>query len=831
MRSSRLLVNLWLPFFCFVTAVRAEEPIPQKSRENSVDLYGDPLPEGAAHRLGTVRFRHDGRMLAVAYAPDGKTIVTGAEDQTVRRWDAVSGKELKRISAPGFSGLSSDGVLFLDVDPKDPKEKKNRTVRVRNTLTDRDVGEFEWFSRYGDLNNSGHIEAVFSKDNSTIAIGAYDAKIILLWDVKKNREIVKIPYIGLHCLALSHDGKTLYTGAKNEFYEVASGKKIKTIEHRYEYGFATVAEFSADGKRIAFGGLDGTIDLFEVDSGKQLFHLKTSGKYFGGAGNRVNALAMSPDGKTLGVGSNDWTARIIDLASGKQVRQLIGPTFGNIGDHGAIHSVAFSPDGKTLAAASNVPMLRRWEPATGREISIPEVGHRDGILSITYSRDGKFLASSSTDLTIRIWDTATGKQVRQLAGHVGSINGVAFSANGRVLVSAGGYNDETLRWWDTTTGQNLRTIKIPYAYEMGVSPDGETIATAGSDGIRLWDMKSGKAVGHLKGKAYRVIFSQDGKRVSDGSRIWDIEKNQLITEFEVASRMTLSPDWKLAIAAGEISHGGGEYTAKLWEVVTQKEILTFVKNKDWINSVACSPDGRTVAIAERVGVRLWDMATGKEISRLSSETRNWYYEIIFSPDGNSLATINSNATITIWNVPAYKSPLKSEQITPKELDELWVKLAGLDPAQAYASINRLRASPAVVVPFLKDRLQPIKAPTAERLQQLIADLNNNRFAVREKATKELEQLGELAESSLRMALNEKQTLESTERLKSILSRTTEWNGDRLRHWRAIQVLENIGTPEAIDVLKSLAVGAPASRLTQEAIASVARLTKNSGRKN
>jgi hypothetical protein len=127
--------------------------------------------------------------------------------------------------------------------------------------------------------------------------------------------------------------------------------------------------------------------------------------------------------------------------------------------------------------------------------------------------------------------------------------------------------------------------------------------------------------------------------------------------------------------------------------------------------------------------------------------------------------------------------------------------------------------------LLKEKMQPVTAPTAERLSQLIADLDSNRFAVREKASGELEQLGELAEPALRGALEGKPPPETRERVNAVLARHQAWSGDRLRRWRVIQALEGIGTPEAQSLLKAVAEGAPASRLTQEAQAALDRLRK------
>jgi WD40 repeat protein len=789
-----------------------------------VDLFGDPLPAGALVRLGTTRFRHDGPMLAVAYAADGKTLVTASEDQTVRRWDAMTGKELKRFPAPGFVTLSADGSLFVTVDAEDPKATKNRSVRLWNTVTNREAGQFEWLGRFGDLDTANGLHAAFSRDGSTLAVGSYNAKVIMLWDVVRSRAIRQINYIGLGSLTMAPDGKTLFTGTDNVLWDVASGKKLKSFSPRYEHGSTTTAAFSADGKTLALGGDDASFVLLDVATGRQLHQLKGQGKRFGGAGGGLKSLAFAADGKTLAAGSSDWTVRLWDVAAGKQLHQLIGPTFGNVGNHGSVHAVAFAPDGKTVAAASNLPMLRVWETASGREVLPPTSGHRDALLTLAFSADGKRLATSSTDLTIRLWDAATGKELRQLHGHQGSINGLAFSPDGRRLVSAGGYNDETLQWWDTASGQNLRVLKASYAHSVSYAPDGKIVATAGSDGLRLWDAETGTALRQFPGRAYHAFFSSDGRRISDGTHIWDLATGALISELKTAQEVVFSPDWKLSAAAGETGFGSGDYSARLLDVVTDKEIFTLAKQKTWISSAAFSPDGRTVATAERTGMRLWETATGKEICRLTKSAQAWYYRISFAPDGRTLASVNSDTTVLIWSVPPAEAG-DSATLAPPELRELWEKLVSEDGAQSHAAIVGLIRAPHSSVPFLKDRLQPVTAPSAERLEQLIADLDNDRFAVREKASGELAQLAELAETALRGVLEGKPSPETRERVIAVLARRQLWSGERLRRWRVIQILEGIGAHEAQSMLKTLTEGVPASRLTQEAQAPLERLRK------
>src|SRR5262249_17005224 len=161
-----------------------------------------------------------------------------------------------------------------------------------------------------------------------------------------------------------------------------------------------------------------------------------------------------------------------------------------------------------------------------------------------------------------------------------------------------------------------------------------------------------------------------------------------------------------------------------------------------------------------------------------------------------------------------------------ELEALWVQLAGVDTRKAHLAIRTLAGDPRQAVPFLKVHLQPVTEPDAERIARLIADMDSNQFATRAQATKELEQLGELAAPAMDLALKkEGLSLESRRRLEGLLGKRSllVTDPDQLRALRALEVLEIIGTPEAREVLGSVSKGAPQARRTREAQACLQRL--------
>jgi hypothetical protein len=166
-----------------------------------------------------------------------------------------------------------------------------------------------------------------------------------------------------------------------------------------------------------------------------------------------------------------------------------------------------------------------------------------------------------------------------------------------------------------------------------------------------------------------------------------------------------------------------------------------------------------------------------------------------------------------------------QPLTEKQLEQLWTDLAGADAAKAYQAIQQLSASPKEAVPFLKTHLKPIPPVDAKILDQLFTDLNSDKFSVRDKATLDLEKLGDLALGELQKRLMQNPSLEMRQRMEKLLAKLQGpvTAPDMLQKLRAIETLERIGTPEARAVLEDMAKGATGHRITEDARDSVKRL--------
>jgi hypothetical protein len=282
---------------------------------------------------------------------------------------------------------------------------------------------------------------------------------------------------------------------------------------------------------------------------------------------------------------------------------------------------------------------------------------------------------------------------------------------------------------------------------------------------------------------------------------------------------TFSPDGRTIVNGGR--------TILLWEAVTggRRAELTGHTKEVW--DVAFSPDGRTLASAGGDGtVRLWDLPSGKEVGRLEGH-KGHVWAVAFSPDGRTLVSGGLDKTALLWDVSRITGRRgKPAERSSADFEADWKDLAG-DEAVGYAALGRLLSSPGRAVAFLEKQLQNMKPPDAKRIERLIADLDDERFQVREQATKELEVLAERAAPALRKALAGKPSLEARRRLEALLDRL---DGDipsaeTVRQIRAVEALEFIGNREARRLLDKLAAGPPETPLTHEAKAAAERPVK------
>jgi WD40 repeat protein len=270
----------------------------------------------------------------------------------------------------------------------------------------------------------------------------------------------------------------------------------------------------------------------------------------------------------------------------------------------------------------------------------------DWVTCLAFSpTNGKLLAAGSSDFkAVVLWDVAAGKELRRLTGHDGPVWSVAFSPDGKTLVS--GSDDGTVRLWDVATGKEKRCLHGHQGNVRAVAfaPDGRSVASGGFGGvIRLWDVQTGKGrqLGQHRRMVWGVAFSPNGKMLvsagkDDPVRLWDVAGGRQIREFE--RLQTRLPRKKEGFAM--FGKDG-----KLKKFV-EKDL----GRSRGVQSVCFSPDGRTLATAEDDhSVFLWEVETGQPRRDLEGH-RGAVFAVAFAPDGKSLASASYDLTALVWDV-------------------------------------------------------------------------------------------------------------------------------------------------------------------------------------
>jgi WD40 repeat protein len=783
-----------------------------------VDCFGDPLPKYARARMGTVRFNEGAFVRQALYTPDGKSLVTVTGNQAVHVWDVATGRIVRTIGNPESQfreiAISADGLAMATIE------------EVPGPLRLWDLASGRERRRWHGTREANYHRLTFSPDGKTVAAATtwYNEIFIHLWDTTaptERRRRIEGSRPELWDIVFSPDGRTLATasddpseraGADREtgsiqLWDIASARELRRFPIE-GFGVRSVA-FSRDGKRLFAGVTDRTIRAFDLATGRETtprlgqehaIPPRVKGGAIPVAREEINCLEFSPDGSilastTLSTASAGPRAlaeiHLWDVVRGTELRRI--PAHGQW-----IMSLSFAPDGKTIASTGAEPVIRLWDVATGRAVS-PQAGHRSGVQRLIISpADGTLFTSAYSDGTIRRWGPSTGRELGLVADFLGVISALAMSPDGQTLVVGDSMGRKLFLWSVAERREIRRFPRVPvaehnYVNSASFSADGKMVAAE----LRVWDVASGRvlatfrdqqAANDFMASSIPIFPTSDGRRVitveKEGIRIWEIASGKEV-RWAVRSKIhnktaALSPDGRLLATGGVVVRDDERRAVefdpaiRLWELASGKEVATLEGHEASTHGLAFSPDGKLMASCSGGSqtindqtVRVWDLTTGREQRRFEGH-RGAVNAVVFTPDGRSVVSGSEDATALVWDISGLKDNSKTDELlTPESLQARWDELAGNDARAAYRAAWALSAPSAVG--FLGDHLK----------------------------------VATMAE-----------TIIATEVLRSL---------------RAITALEHVHTPEARAVIERLTQGAPDAITTREAKATLERLNHAIGR--
>ncbi len=498
----------------------------------------------------------------------------------------------------------------------------------------------------------GHSETVgdctFSADGRWLATVAEDQSA-RVWDMQNGN--MRFTLRGLnhrqYSCDISRDGKWLLTSGWQhlQLWDMARGVRVRLFSG---HGNTVVdSAFHPNGTQALSAGNDGTIRLWDVESGAELSRTDAQ------SGREPTTVAYHPDGSRFCSAHQDGTLQVWQPQTFELLHRYALSSR-------TLRTAAFSPRGDFIAAAGDSREVFIL-PSDAKPDAQPRTltGHDHTIHRVAFSPDGEWLASTSSDSSVRLWRWRTENQAHlTLRGHLQPTRGVAFSPNGSQMATSS--EDKDVKVWDVA-----RLLQKPAAHPRAVpmwygtlSDDGRLALSDDNERLILWDTESGLPIRTFDaahtGEILGCAISPDGTWALSGGhdhtlRQWEVATGKVQRTFEGHSnsiwRCAISPDGRWFISAS------ADQSLRVWDVETGEVRHIFTAHSDQVNGCAISPNGRYIASAGADGIaRLWYAEDGADHATLNGHGDSSVLVCTFSPDNRFLVTGAYDKKIKLWEV-------------------------------------------------------------------------------------------------------------------------------------------------------------------------------------
>jgi WD40 repeat protein len=571
----------------------------------------------------------------VAYSPDGRLILSVSGHGDIHLWDALTGREIRRI---GDHGTYGDGI-----DP------------LISGVT-------------------------FSPDNRIgITAGGEDVRF---WDLETGNLIRKIQLgngTGFNVAAFDKDARFLFWGSIDgsvHFLDLSSGNEIWESVDAHQADVYSVA-LNIDGTMALSGGQDGKVILWDTATGMKTrgFTLQSPSILRGESLATFSAVAFNPNNKMISGSTFGGETEIWNIDTGKIISKIDASEM--------TRSVKFSKDGKYLFLGYS-QTLGAWDIKNGQQ-KYSFTGHMGWINDISFSPNGDNVLSGSMDGTMRIWNLSSETNT-DFIGHTSNVNKLSLSDEGNSLLSSSW--DGSLRVWDTRSGAEIQRIKSDEGLRYSsaeISPDGQLVLAGDRDGITLYNASDGEiiyrisghkiesptAIGFLPERKLFYTFDFNGSMIGFSApdsiiRLWDIDSGELKAELfnrgvsETIFAAVPSQDGRYIISANTYSSWLGTAldigsVINIWDLDTKEKSseISIAANEGFVISLAISTDSEFIYAGLITGdILVFQRSNGELVNRISGHSM-MITSLVVSPDGRYLASSSADESIRVFETETW----------------------------------------------------------------------------------------------------------------------------------------------------------------------------------
>jgi WD40 repeat protein len=594
-----------------------------------------------------VQLGHTSSINTVEFSQDGRYVLSGSDDDTIKLWEAQNGKLIRTFK----DGENVRFVAFLSGDSFFSLNDKGN-ICIWDIQSGRRVREFA----LGESSSNLLHDDVITYDGAVLRVilglRLYHAdigrrRVTQTVERPKNGEVRDYLGFGFGFRnAVSTDGRLMLSTVRenaNEsmmksnfkkimLWDIASGRILATLTGHED--LIDVVALSPGNHYALSGSRDKTVRIWDLKRGQ-------TQAVFTGHQKAVEALAFSSDLKYVLSGSRDHTMKLWDVDAQKEILTFAHDC--------PVKLVRFTPDGRHALSGDDNGAIRFWDISSGKEVSALK-SHVSSAYAVAASSDGRYLLTGSFDGEIRLWDANRGRLLKTIDAHRGGMTTVGFTPDHRYIFSAG--YDRTVKLWNTADGKLYRTF-AGHAGEVSkasVSPDGLHLLSSSWKNqmidVRLWNIASGAQmkVFSFPGFIRSLGFSSDGKRLliahsqkttGDAIKILALDgrESKSYTDVGLASyaangRHVLARDWRDAsgperklfepgAAPPKAVFHRDEYSRRNLLDIESGKVLGRFGQSGAVLSIAVSDDPNLLLIKNRneADIRLWNVRDGREIRR------------------------------------------------------------------------------------------------------------------------------------------------------------------------------------------------------------------------